>query len=60
MSQAVYSLSIEVSATFVEGKGWKLVTSGTKRKAPVPPKGLQLPNSFTALKFEEIYRYSVC
>lgn len=36
-----------------EGEGWKLVLSGTGRKAPAPPKGLQLQNRFTTLKAEE-------
>lgn len=36
-----------------EGKGWKLVTSGTRRKAPAPPEGLQPQDRFTALKAEE-------
>lgn len=31
----------------------KLVTSGTKRKAPALPKGLQLQNRFTAFGVEE-------
>lgn len=36
-----------------EGKGWKLVTSGTTKKVPAPPEGLQLRNRFIALKVEE-------
>ena len=44
---------LQKQAVSGEGEGWKLVTSGTKRKAPVPPKGLQLQNRFTALKVEE-------
>jgi len=49
--QAVSTLNIKVSAA--AGEGWKLVTSGTKKKAPAPLKGLQLQNRFTALKVEE-------
>ena len=45
--------TIMVSATSGEGEGWQLVPSGTKRKAPAPPKGLQLQNRFTTLKAEE-------
>lgn len=48
--QEVSSPTIKVSATSGAGEGWKLVTSGTKRKAPAPPKSLQLQNRFTALK----------
>ena len=33
---------LQVSATSGEGEGWTLVTSGTKRKAPAPPKVLKL------------------
>ena len=50
---AVSTPNIKVSATSGEWKGWKLATSGTKRKAPLSPKGLQLQNRFTALKAEE-------
>lgn len=45
--------SIKVSTTSVEGEGWKLVPSATKRKVPAPPKGLHLQNRFTTLKVEE-------
>jgi len=34
--------SITASAASGEGEEWKLETSGTKRKAPGPPKGLKL------------------
>lgn len=36
------------------------MTSGTKRKAPALPKGLQTQNRFTALEFEEVYGCFVC
>lgn len=42
-----------VSPTSGEYEDWKLVASGTKRKAPASPKGLQLQSRFTALKAEE-------
>ena len=47
------TLTIQVSKNFEEGEGWKLVTSGTNRKAPAPPNGLKLQNRCTALKAEE-------
>lgn len=37
--QAVFTLTIKVSETSGEGEGWKLMTSGTKRKDPAPPQG---------------------
>ena len=43
-----------INATSGEGERWKLVTSGTKRKTPALPKGLQLQNRFTALRVEEV------
>lgn len=50
--QAVSTPNIKVSATAGEQEGWTLTTSGTKRKAPAPPKGLQLQIMFTILKVE--------
>lgn len=35
------------------GKGWKLVTSHTRGKAPAPPHDLQLQNRFAALIADE-------
>lgn len=49
--QAVSTSTIKVSKT--SGEGWKLMTSSTKRKAPAPPKNLQVQNRLTALKIEE-------
>ena len=51
--QAVSTLSIWVSATSGAGKGWNLMTAGTKSKAPAPPNSLQLQNRFTILEVEE-------
>lgn len=34
-------------------KSWKLVTSGTRRKAPAPPEDLQLWNTFSMLRKDE-------
>ena len=42
-----------VSPSPGECEEWKLVTSGTKRKATAPPKSLQLQSRFTALKAEK-------
>lgn len=45
--------SLMLSATSGEGKGWKLVTSSTKRKDLAPSKDLQVQNRYTTLKGEE-------
>ena len=50
---AVFTPNIKVSAISGEWKGWKLVTSGTKRKASTSPKSLQLQKRLTTLKDEE-------
>ena len=36
-----------------DGKGWKLVTSGTRRKAAAPPADWQLQNRFGAMASDE-------
>lgn len=45
--------SPKVSATSGEVKGWKPVTSSTKRKDPTLSRGLQVQDRFSALKGEE-------
>lgn len=45
--------TINVSDNSGKGEGWKLVTSGTKRKVPAPPNCLQLQNRVTMHKAEE-------
>lgn len=44
--------TIKVSKTSGDRAEWKLVSSGTRVKAPAPPKGFQLQNGFTAIKAE--------
>lgn len=51
--QAVSVFIINVSANSGKGEGWRMVTSGKKRKAPVPPNYLQLQNRVTILKAED-------
>lgn len=45
--------NITVSTASGKGEEQKLGASGTKRKAPGPPKGVKLINRFLALKIEE-------
>lgn len=47
---AMSTPNIKVSAASGEWKGWELVISGTKRKAPTSPKISQLQIRFTALE----------
>lgn len=51
--QAMSTPTIKVNKTSGKGEGWKQKTSSTKRKAPAPPKNLQLQNRLIALKTEE-------
>lgn len=48
------TLTIKVSKTSGDRAEWKLVSAGTRVKAPAPPKGLQLQNGFTAIKAEAV------